>query len=211
MKSIPFILLLVIIIFISSCNQNNSTSVEIEAETPVIQNTTKPKETSITPSTEPEISQETKDRLGQERREREIENTSKGRAPETPTPAVQVDYSQTPLKYVSKYTGEYPSAVNFLGNTALKTRIQMLVGKGGYDQILRLWKQETPIVTEGGYTFTTGQEGPEKSDLKAAILVDLEKDILFIALKGIHDSKPKIYAEDNAAVPAKMTNWVSNN
>jgi hypothetical protein len=215
MKSLHFIVIYIVLFSLSACNQN-APDTAVEKEENKTETVTPEVKTDTPPLQEQAASEEERERLIQERK-RELANTPEHKTNEEPTvsrretttPSQKSDNSKPSLRYVSKYTGQYPSTINFLGNTTIKTRIESLVGQSGYSQISRLWKEETPLVMEDSHTFTTGQQSSENGAPRAAIMIDITNDILFIALRTEQSGNTKIYAEGNAAVPSKLNDWAS--
>ena len=128
---------------------------------------------------------------------------------EPSTPAEPYDPAATPLNYLEKYVGQYPSGVNFLGNVAMRARMQKLLGKTLFSQVERMWKEETLLEMQSGNIFTTAQEGPGEGDPKLALIVDPGKDLLFVAIKNFEGADDQIFAERNADIPIRLKNWAA--
>lgn len=127
---------------------------------------------------------------------------------ETAVSAEPYNPQTTPLNYIEKYVGQYPSAVNFLGNIALRSRMQQLMGTKVFSEVEKNWKQETPLEKQSGYLFTTAQNGPAKEDAKLAVMIDVGRDVLFVAVRNLDTTEDHIYAERNADIPVRLKNWV---
>lgn len=191
MQSIRFALWALIFLFLAACKQGGT-----EAE-------------SQTTSTEEKVTTETL-ASGEEMNERELAQERSERISnevEESTPAEPYKPETVPLNYLVKYAGQYPSTVNFLGNEVLRVRMKLLLGENLFSAVQKLWKQETLIEAEGGYIFTSAQAGPGSGDPKVAVMVDIEKDILYVGVKNVDKNEDKIYAERNAEVPVRLKNW----
>jgi hypothetical protein len=145
-------------------------------------------------------------------RERELAQKER-RAPddglESAVPAAPYNAQSTPLNYNEKYVGQYPSAVNFLGNIALRARMQQLMGSKVFSEVEKSWKQETPLEKQSGYLFTTAQSGAAREDAQLAVMIDIGRDVLFVAVKNFDTTEDQIYAERNADIPVRLKNWAA--
>jgi hypothetical protein len=145
-------------------------------------------------------------------REREMSERSQ-RTPnneaEAAVPAEPYNPQVIPLSYNGKYVGQYPSAVNFLGNSALRSRMEQLLGGKVFSEVESSWKQETPLEIQSGFIFTTAQSGPAKEDAHVAVMIDVGRDVLFVAVKNFETTGDQIYTERNADIPVRLKNWTA--
>ncbi len=145
-------------------------------------------------------------------RERELPERSEnvpGKEVEPSASAEAYDPQNTPLNYNEQYVGQYPSAVNFLGNLALRSRMQSLLGEKVFSEVESNWKQETPLEEQSGFLFTTAQSGPAPEDAQLAVMIDVGRDVLFVAVRNFETTGDQIYTERNADIPVRLKNWAA--
>ena len=117
------------------------------------------------------------------------------------------DPLKMPLNYLEKSVDQYPSTVNFLGNLALRARMERLLGSAVFSEVQQIWKQETILEMHGGLIYTTAQNGPEKEDPRVAVMIDIGRDLLFVGVKHFESAEDQIYVERNADIPVRLKNW----
>lgn len=194
-----FVFIFLSLLFFASCNETSSSD---NSEEPVEQIEKNDKG----PTANKQMSREEAEAI----RAKEMAASREGRENsdvEESTPAEPYNPQVIPLSYIEKYVGNYPSAINFLGNTALRSRMMELMGKEAFPEAERIWKQETPLEIQSGLIFTTAQEGPADNDPKLALMVDVGRDLLFVAVKNFETVGEQIFAERNADIPVRLKNW----
>lgn len=117
------------------------------------------------------------------------------------------DPLKMPLSYLEKSVDQYPSTVNFLGNLALRARMERLLGPDVFSEVQQIWKQENILEMHGGLIFTNAQNGPAKEEPRVAVMIDIGRDLLFVGVKNFESAEDQIYVERNADIPVRLKNW----
>ncbi|KAA3632873.1 MAG: hypothetical protein DWQ02_14060 [Bacteroidetes bacterium] len=193
-----FVFIFLSFLFLASCNENSTSdnSNDPKAESPE----------KGQRNTDNQMTMEEANAIRERDKERARIATEKGGV--QPQTAGEVNKSQAiPLNYLEKYVGQYPSAFNFLGNTAIRSRMKELMGKEAFPEALDIWKEETPLEIQSGLIFTTAQKGPAENDPKLALMVDVGRDLLFVAVKNFETVGEQTFAERNADIPVRLKNW----
>ncbi len=199
-----FVFIFLSFLFLASCNEqpanDNASSTGVKKEK---------QEKGTRPDYQ--VTQEEANAIRERDKERAriaTENSAKQTQNQSQTSNEDYQPQTIPLSYLEKYVGNYPSAINFLGNTALRSRMNDLMGKEAFPEAVRIWKQETPLEIQSGLIFTTAQEGPADNDPKLALMVDVGRDLLFVAVKNFETVGEQTFAERNADIPVRLKNWI---
>jgi hypothetical protein len=125
----------------------------------------------------------------------------------------KVKQAETPYK--SEFSefiaikGYDPVEEGVLSSPYLKHRLTKLMGEGKYDTLVRIMYECTPIGFNNDVIYWMGyaKEDPESSG--AAILIDLNKDVIYVAYQ-YHDQIERFSeADDLMEHPTRLQLWLN--
>lgn len=116
--------------------------------------------------------------------------------------------TKTNLEFLKKYKGKYPYDVKLLSNPILKKRIVDLIGVQKYNYMKNTWRVEGGIGVENNMFDASGCEQHNCGNTNFIIVVDLEKNILYIGYRV--ESEILKFGEDQN-YPKLILDWEKEN
>ena len=116
--------------------------------------------------------------------------------------------TKTNLGFLKKYKGKYPYDVKLLNNPTLKKRIVDLIGIQKYNFMKTTWRVEGGIGVENNMFDASGCEQHNCGNTNFIIVVDLEKNILYIGYRV--ESEILKFGEDQN-YPKLILDWEKEN
>ena len=116
--------------------------------------------------------------------------------------------TNTNLSFLKEYDGKYPYDVELLSNTILKKRIIDLIGIQKYNYMNTTWSVEGSIIVENNMFDASGCEQHNCDMTNFIIVVDLEKDILYIGYRV--ENEIFTFGEDQN-YPKSILDWEKEN
>lgn len=116
--------------------------------------------------------------------------------------------TNTNLSFLKEYNGKYPYDVELLSNTILKKRIIDLIGIQKYNYMNTTWSVEGSIIVENNMFDASGCEQHNCDMTNFIIVVDLEKDILYIGYRV--ENEIFTFGEDQN-YPKSILDWEKEN
>ncbi|MGR3791161.1 hypothetical protein ACUXZJ_09855 [Flavobacterium sp. TN-1] len=116
--------------------------------------------------------------------------------------------TNTNLGFLKKYNGKYTYEVKLLSNPTLKKRIVDLIGNERYNYMKTTWRVEGGITVENNMFDASGCEQHNCGNTNFIIVVDLEKDILYIGYR-VENEILKFGEDQN--YPKLILDWESEN
>ncbi len=116
--------------------------------------------------------------------------------------------TKTNLEFLKKYKGKYPYDVKLLSNPILKKRIVDLIGIQKYNFMKTTWRVEGGIGVENNMFDASGCEQHNCGNTNFIIVVDLEKNILYIGYRV--ESEILKFGEDQN-YPKLILDWEKEN
>lgn len=112
------------------------------------------------------------------------------------------------LEFLKKYKGKYPYDVKLLSNPTLKKRIVDLMGMQKYNFMKTTWRVEGGIGVENNMFDASGCEQHNCDMTNFIIVVDLDKDILYIGYRV--ENEIQKFGEDQN-YPKLILDWEKGN
>ena len=112
------------------------------------------------------------------------------------------------LNFLKNYKGKYPYDVKLLNNPTLKKRIVDLMGMQKYNFMKTTWRVEGGIGVENNMFDASGCEQHNCDMTNFIIVVDLEKDILYIGYRV--ENEIQKFGEDRN-YPKLILDWEKGN
>ncbi|MCT3744640.1 hypothetical protein [Elizabethkingia anophelis] len=128
----------------------------------------------------------------------------------TPTNNIKKENSTTytSLKFLKKYNGKYTYEVKLFNNPILKNRLVKLMGIDKYTFMKNTWRVEGGISVKNNILTTEGCEQHNCDSTNFIVVIDLERDILYVGYKVENDIY-KFGEEQN--YPLLILNWEKEN
>ncbi|MCT4318804.1 hypothetical protein [Elizabethkingia anophelis] len=116
--------------------------------------------------------------------------------------------TNTSLTFLKKYSGKYTYEVKLLNNPILKNRLIRLMGIQKYTFMKNTWRVEGGISVKNNILTAEGCEQHNCDSTNFIIVIDLERDILYVGYKVENDIY-KFGEEQN--YPLLILNWEKGN
>ena len=111
------------------------------------------------------------------------------------------------LSVLRSFGGKYPYEIKLLKNPALKKRLTELLGTELYAFVKRIRQVESPIEIDEGLFYSWAMQMHSGGNPSAVIMVDFEKDILYVGIRK--DNVSTVYSEDGSKAPQKLIDWTN--
>ncbi len=96
------------------------------------------------------------------------------------------------LKIITENVDQYPRDIKIFDNKAVSSRLQEITGDQ-YEEILKYFETQTPIVTEGGIYKFTGCKEHDCPSFQTIVFYDANTDNFNVLVK--QNGSTKVYAE----------------